>query len=124
MRNFKPDAKGPLDGLRILDMTRVVAGNELTVLLADYGADVIKIETPGKGDDLRNWKTEGISTHWKVYSRNKRSLTLNLRDDKAKELFVKLVATRRRPGRELPPRYPWRRWASVPISSTRSIPSW
>ncbi len=93
MRNFKPDAKGPLDGLRILDMTRVVAGNELTVLLADYGADVIKIETPGKGDDLRNWKTEGISTHWKVYSRNKRSLTLNLRDEKAKELFTKLVTT-------------------------------
>lgn len=93
MRNFKPDAKGPLNGLRILDMTRVVAGNELTVQLADYGADVIKIETPGKGDDLRNWKTDGISTHWKVYSRNKRSLTLNLREDKAKELFSKLVAT-------------------------------
>ncbi len=93
MRNYKPDAIGPLDGLRILDMTRVVAGNELTVILADFGADVIKIETPGKGDDLRNWKTEGISTHWKVYSRNKRSLTLNLRDDKAKEIFVKLVAS-------------------------------
>lgn len=93
MRNFKPDAKGPLKGLRILDMTRVVAGNELTVLLADYGADVIKIETPGKGDDLRNWKTDGISTHWKVYSRNKRSLTLNLREERAKELFFKLVAT-------------------------------
>lgn len=93
MRNFKPDAKGPLDGLRILDMTRVVAGNELTVLLADYGADVIKIETPGKGDDLRNWKTEGISTHWKVYSRNKRSLTLNLREDRAKEIFVELIKT-------------------------------
>lgn len=93
MRNFKPDAKGPLDGLRILDMTRVVAGNELTCILADYGADVIKIETPGKGDDLRNWKTEGISTHWKVYSRNKRSLTLNLREERAKELFLKLVGT-------------------------------
>lgn len=93
MRNFKPDAKGPLKGLRILDMTRVVAGNELTVLLADYGADVIKIETPDKGDDLRGWKTQGVSTHWKVYSRNKRSLTLNLREEKAKELFFKLVAT-------------------------------
>jgi len=93
MRNFKPDAKGPLTGLRILDMTRVVAGNELTVLLADFGADVIKVETPGKGDDLRGWKTQGVSTHWKVYSRNKRSLTLNLREDRAKELFSKLVGT-------------------------------
>jgi len=93
MRKFTPDAKGPLNGLRILDMTRVVAGNELTVLLADFGADVIKVETPDKGDDLRNWKTQGVSTHWKVYSRNKRSLTLNLREDKAKELFLKLVGT-------------------------------
>jgi crotonobetainyl-CoA:carnitine CoA-transferase CaiB-like acyl-CoA transferase len=93
MRNFKPDATGPLQGLRILDMTRVVAGNELTVILADFGADVIKIETPGKGDDLRNWKTEGVSTHWKVYSRNKKSLTLNLRNDRAKAIFTKLIAT-------------------------------
>lgn len=92
-KDFQPDAKGPLEGLRILDMTRVVAGNELTVILADMGADVIKIETPGRGDDLRNWKTEGVSTHWKVYSRNKKSLTLNTRQDRAKEILLKLIET-------------------------------
>ena len=92
-KDFTPDAKCPLDGIRVLDMTRVVAGNELTKMLADLGADVIKIETPGKGDDLRNWNTEGIPTHWKEYSRNKKSLTLNLRNDEAKALFLKLVAT-------------------------------
>jgi crotonobetainyl-CoA:carnitine CoA-transferase CaiB-like acyl-CoA transferase len=93
MKQYQPDAKGPLDGMRILDMTRVVAGNQLTVLLADFGAEVIKIETPGKGDDLRSWKTEGVPTHWKVLSRNKKSVGLNLRTDEGKKLFLKLVET-------------------------------
>ena len=53
---FDPDATGPLKGVRVLDMSRLVAGNMSTHVLADYGADVIKIERPGSGDDLRNWR--------------------------------------------------------------------
>lgn len=88
---YQPDAHGPLDGVRILDLTRVVAGNALTVSLADFGADVIKIEPP-RGDDLRNWRVKGVSTHWKVLARNKRSVALNLRDERAKEALLKLAA--------------------------------
>ena len=90
---FEPEANCPLDGVRVLDLSRVVAGNALTVALADFGAEVIKIETPGNGDDLRHWKVKGISTSWKVYSRNKKSVSLNLRDDRAKDILLKLVST-------------------------------
>src|SRR5438045_4369723 len=79
MRPFRPDAKVPLDGIRVLDLSRLVAGNMLSLQLADFGAEVIKIEDPRKGDPLRDWRTNNISVHWKVYARNKKSLTLNLR---------------------------------------------
>jgi crotonobetainyl-CoA:carnitine CoA-transferase CaiB-like acyl-CoA transferase len=92
-KTFEADQTGPLDGLRILDLTRVVAGNTLTHFLADFGAEVLKIETPGKGDDLRGWQTNDVQTWWKVYSRNKKSVTLNLRADAGKELLLKLVGT-------------------------------
>ena len=59
--------KTPLEGVRVLDLSRLVAGNVLTTKLADFGADVIKIEHPGRGDDLRHWREEGIETWWKVY---------------------------------------------------------
>ncbi len=91
MQEFQADAACPLDGVRILDLTRVVAGNALTVALADFGADVIKIETPGRGDDLRNWRVKGVSTFWKVYARNKRSVTLNLRQAEGRRLLVELA---------------------------------
>ncbi len=91
MQEFQADAACPLDGVRILDLTRVVAGNALTVALADFGADVIKIETPGRGDDLRNWRVKGVSTFWKVYARNKRSVTLNLREAEGRRLLVELA---------------------------------
>ena len=90
-RGYRPDAACPLDGIRVLDLTRVVAGNALTVALADFGAEVIKIEPPGRGDDLRNWRVKGISTFWKAYCRNKKSLTLNLRSDTGKALLLRLV---------------------------------
>lgn len=89
---FTPEAKCPLDGVRILDLSRVVAGNALSVALADFGAEVIKVESPGKGDDLRNWKVKGVSTSWKVYGRNKKSLSLNLRDERARDILMRLVA--------------------------------
>ncbi len=85
---------GPLAGIRIIDLSRVMAGNMLTLQLADLGADVIKIETPGSaGDSLRAWNTQGVPVWWRVYSRNKRSLTLNLRDARGMELLRQLVAT-------------------------------
>ena len=76
---FQPNAKSSLGGMRVLDLSRLVSGNIVTHLLADHGAEVIKVERPGTGDDLRNWKTKGHSVHWKVYCRNKKSITLNAR---------------------------------------------
>ena len=93
MRPFHPDAKGPLDGIRVLDLSRLVAGNMLSLQLADFGAEVIKIEDPRKGDPLRDWRTNNISVHWKVYARNKKSVTLNLRAVEGMDLLRKLVAT-------------------------------
>lgn len=79
---FSVDAKGPLSDVRVLDLSRLVAGNMLSVQLADFGADVIKIEPPA-GDPLRDWTDEGQSLHWKTYGRNKRSVMLNLREPAA-----------------------------------------
>ncbi len=90
-RDYEPDAPAPLDGVRVLDLTRLVAGNVLTHLLADYGADVVKVERPGVGDDLRNWRVEGVSAYFKVYCRNKRSVTLDLRSDRGRALLLDLV---------------------------------
>jgi crotonobetainyl-CoA:carnitine CoA-transferase CaiB-like acyl-CoA transferase len=93
MRPFRPDAKGPLDGVRVLDLSRLVAGNMVSLQLADFGAEVIKIEDPRKGDPLRDWRVEGISVHWKVYARNKKSVTLNLRDRQGLDLLRQLAGT-------------------------------
>ncbi|MDA1099018.1 MAG: CoA transferase [Proteobacteria bacterium] len=90
-RDYRPDAPAPLDGVRVLDLSRLVAGNALTHVLADYGAEVIKVERPGHGDDLRNWRVEGISIHWKVYARNKKSITLNPRSAAGRDLLLRLV---------------------------------
>ena len=91
--DFEPDANGPLEGLRVLDLSRLVAGNMVTHVLADHGAEVIKVERPRIGDDLRNWTVDGISTHWKVYCRNKKSVTLDLRKDRGRTLLMQLVPT-------------------------------
>ena len=90
---YQPDAPAALAGLRILDLSRLVAGNAITHVMADHGAEVIKIERPGVGDDLRNWKTRGVSTHWKVYRRNKKSVTLDLRTARGRAIFLDLAAT-------------------------------
>jgi crotonobetainyl-CoA:carnitine CoA-transferase CaiB-like acyl-CoA transferase len=91
MIRFKSDAKGPLDGIRVLDLSRLVAGNMLSLQLGDFGADVIKIEPP-EGDPLREWRDDGKSLHWKTYCRNKRSIVLNLRHAAAKDALLRLVA--------------------------------
>ena len=92
MKNFDRDARCPLDGVRILDLSRVVAGNMVSLSLADFGAEVIKIETP-EGDPLRDWLVNGIATNWKVYARNKKSVCLDLRKPEAKEIVLALTAT-------------------------------
>ncbi len=89
-RDYTPAARGPLDGVRVLDLSRLFAGNVLTQILGDYGAEVIKVEPP-TGDTLRDWKTAGVSTHWKIYSRNKKSLALDLRKPAAIDLLRRLV---------------------------------
>ena len=70
---YKPEQKCPLDGVRVLDLSRLVAGNMLSLQLADFGAEVVKIE-PYRGDPLRHWTDEGVSPYWKVYGRNKKSI--------------------------------------------------
>ncbi len=84
-------ATGPLTGVKVLDLSRLVAGNTLTMVLADMGADVLKVE-PLAGDTLRDWKVSGISTAWKAYSRNKRSLCLDLHNPAAHRILMDLVA--------------------------------
>lgn len=88
---YQPDATGPLHGLRVVDMTRLAAGNMLTHMLADFGADVIKVERPGSGDDLRRFGEE--ESWWKVYARSKRSLALNFRTEEGREILLKLIET-------------------------------
>src|SRR5712691_601459 len=87
-----PTARGPLNGIRVVDLSRLVAGNILTLQLADFGAEVIKIEPP-EGDTLRSWRVKGVETAWKVYSRNKKSVALDLRSDGGRAIVKKLAAS-------------------------------
>ncbi len=89
---FDPNARGPLNGVRVLDLSRLVAGNMVSLQLGDFGADVIKVEPPA-GDPLRDWRDGGKSLHWKTYARNKRSMVLDLRQDAAKDALLRLVKT-------------------------------
>ena len=112
---FDPTAPAPLDGIRVVDLSRLVAGNMVSLQLADQGAEVIKIEDPKVGDPLRAWRVKGLSLHWKVYARNKKSLAINLRPQAGRDALLDLLATSHilienyRPGR-------WSRWDSAPIS--------
>ena len=81
----------PLENFKILDLSRLAAGNMVSHMFADFGADVIKVEKPGKGDDLRNWQVNDIAHWWAVYSRNKRSIALNLKEKKGLNLLRELV---------------------------------
>ena len=87
------EAKGPLVGLKVLDLSTIVAGGTASSLLADFGAEVVKIERPGSGDPLRNWGpfVNDVSLWWKVHSRNKKSITLNLDSDEGRGIFRRLV---------------------------------
>ena len=81
----------PLESFKILDLSRLAAGNMVSHMFADFGADVIKIEKPGKGDDLRNWQVNDVAHWWAVYSRNKRSIALNLKEEEGLKLLKELV---------------------------------
>ena len=85
-----------LEGISVLDLTRALAGPFCTLMLGDNGADVIKIEIPGTGDDTRHWGPPfigGESAYYLSINRNKRSLTLNLRNPQAKEIFLKMAGS-------------------------------
>ena len=87
------DTAGALSGLVVLDLTRVLAGPYCTMLLADMGANIIKIEEPKKGDDTRQFAPtkNGESVYYININRNKRGITLNLKNEKARELFLLMV---------------------------------
>lgn len=80
----------PLAGIRVLDLSRLMAGNMLTLQLADFGAEVIKVES-AQGDTLRDWKNEGKPLWWKVYGRNKKSIALDLKDGSDRAALLKLI---------------------------------
>ena len=94
-----PARQGPLSGIRVVDLSRLVAGNMLSLQLADFGADVIKVEAAGTGDTLRAWREthpdhpQGFDGWWRVYGRNKRSLALDLRDADAMGWLRRLIGT-------------------------------
>jgi crotonobetainyl-CoA:carnitine CoA-transferase CaiB-like acyl-CoA transferase len=86
---------GPLHGVTVVDLSRILAGPYCTMMLGDMGAEIIKIEQPGSGDDTRTWGPPwagGESAYYLAINRNKRSLTLNLKRARARELLLRLVA--------------------------------
>ena len=86
-------AKGPLSGIRVLDLTRILAGPFCAMQLADMGAEVIKVEEPGKGDDTRSWPpfVGGEATYFMAVNRGKQSLTLNLKAHEGRALLRRLA---------------------------------
>ena len=86
--------KAALEGLRVIEMGQLIAGPFAGKTLGEFGADVIKIEAPGAGDPLRNWRMikEGTSVWWQVQSRNKRSIALDLRSPEGQDIARKLIA--------------------------------
>ncbi len=84
----------PLSGIRVVDLTRILAGPFCTMMLADMGAEVIKVETPGVGDPLRGQGVirDGLSWYFAAFNRNKRSLSLNLRTEEGRAVLARLIA--------------------------------
>ena len=92
--NMPQPSPGALDGLRVVEMGQLIAGPFAAKTLGDFGADVIKIEPPGSGDPLRNWRMlqDGTSVWWQVQSRNKRSIALDLRNPEGQSIARQLIA--------------------------------
>jgi formyl-CoA transferase len=85
---------GPLAGIKVLELGQLIAGPFAAKTLADFGADIVKVEPPGAGDPLRKWRLlkDGTSVWWQVQSRNKRSVALDLRDAAAQDIVRSLAA--------------------------------
>ncbi|MBR9807660.1 MAG: CoA transferase [Alphaproteobacteria bacterium] len=84
--------QGPLHGLTVIEMGQLIAGPFCGQLLGDFGADVIKVESPDKGDALRQWGQPGYPMFWEILGRNKRSVTANLRVEEGQALARQLIA--------------------------------
>jgi crotonobetainyl-CoA:carnitine CoA-transferase CaiB-like acyl-CoA transferase len=85
---------GPLEGVVVIDLSRVVAGPQATMAMGDLGARVIKVERPGTGDDTRGWGppfVDGVSTYYLSCDRNKESITLDLASPEGRETLERLV---------------------------------
>lgn len=84
---------GPLAGIKVLELGTLIAGPFCSRMLAEFGADVIKVEAPGNGDPLRQWRVlkDGTSLWWSVQARNKKSITLNMKDERAQEIARQLA---------------------------------
>jgi len=89
-----PPAAGALDGIRVLDLTRALAGPYCTLMLGDHGADIIKVEMPGTGDETREWtppSIKGVSAYYLSINRNKRSVTVDLKNPDGKRVLERLI---------------------------------
>ncbi len=93
MSEIKTENRGPLRGIRVVEMGQLIAGPFCGQLLGDMGADVIKLEPPGKGDPMRDWGRGDLRLWWEVVARNKRSVSLNLRVPEGQEIARQLIAT-------------------------------
>src|SRR5687767_10211718 len=85
----------PLEGVRVVEMGSLLAGPFCGQLLADFGAEVIKLEPPGKGDPMRVWgrhRKEGRTLWWPIIARNKKSVTINLREREGQDLARRLIS--------------------------------
>ena len=91
MAGINQQRNGALHGVRVLDLSRMVAGGVAGMLLADFGAEVVKVEQPGAGDPLRHWTVGGHAFWWKVYARNKRFITLDLKSDRGRDLLLRIL---------------------------------
>src|SRR5438067_981865 len=80
-----------LDGLRVLDLSRVIAGPYCATLMADLGADVVKVERPGRGDDLRAWRGDGMSATFAAINRNKRGIAVDMQQAEGARLVLELA---------------------------------
>ena len=84
-------AAGPLTGLRVIEMGQLIAGPFCGQLLGDMGADVVKVEAPGRGDPMREWGQPGYPMFWEILSRNKRCISLDLRKPAGQDVARKLI---------------------------------
>jgi formyl-CoA transferase len=92
-KNKESASVGPMAGIKVLELGTLIAGPFCARMLAEFGAEVIKIEAPGEGDPIRKWRVlkDGNSLWWYVQSRNKKSITLNMKDKRAQEIARRLA---------------------------------